>query len=58
MSGISYETKVTVKLDGKIIGHIQEKNGGFAYFPKGSKDHGEIFSSISDVKKSLEEDDD
>lgn len=50
---ITYEYTETVKLDGKIIGHIKQKDNGFAYFPKGSKNSGEVFSSVDKVKLSL-----
>ena len=43
-----------VYLDGKLVGVIKPCGvAGFAYFPKGSKSHGEIKSSIAEVKKTL-----
>lgn len=43
--GLFFETFETTKvfLDGKHVGDIKEVGGGFAYFPKGRKDRGEIF---------------
>lgn len=46
-----------VRLDGKIIGSIHTINGGFQYFPKGSKTGGKLFPSLEACKRSLEEDD-
>lgn len=46
--------RITVLLDGKIIGHIVTRTDGFQYMPKGSKTGGEILKSVSAVKKSLE----
>lgn len=55
MSDFLYETQVIVKMDEKISGTIKSIGGGFAYFPKNSKDHGEILKSIEAVKATLEE---
>ncbi|MCP4650379.1 MAG: hypothetical protein GY853_09920 [PVC group bacterium] len=43
-----------VKLDGKIVGVIKKVKEGYSYFPKGLKDGGEIFNSITEVQNSLE----
>ncbi len=46
----------SVFLDGKRVGTIfAVKGGGFAYFPKGHNTHGEVFPTISAVKRSLAE---
>jgi hypothetical protein len=45
-----------VRLDGKIVGSIHAFNGGFQYFPKGSKTGGELFPSLEACKRSLEAD--
>lgn len=56
MSDITYETRIIVRLEKKIIGEIKNVGKKFSYFPKGSKSHGDLFDSINDVKKSLEDD--
>lgn len=57
---ISYKNKndyIEVFLDKKMIGKIKEnKEKLFQYFPKGSKNYGEPFKTIAEVKKSLESD--
>lgn len=59
-NGISYQTRVTVYLDGKPIGEIREVEHprsvypGFAYFPKGQKDGGDVFPTVEACKTSLE----
>jgi hypothetical protein len=45
--------KVTVKLDGKLVGEIRQEADGFRYFPKGQKTGGELFSTLPACKKSL-----
>ena len=47
---------VTVKLEGKVVGHIRQlKNSvNFAYFPSGSKAHGAALPSVNYVKRTLE----
>lgn len=48
----------TVKLDGKVVGkiaHTPHQGGGWTYWPKGSKTHGEVFKTVHEVKRSLEE---
>lgn len=42
-----------VRLDGRICGEIRKVEGGYQYFPKGSKSGGVIFSSIGAVQTSL-----
>jgi len=41
-TGLTYESNIKVKLDGKHIGDIKEVDGGYAYFPKGQKGHGDV----------------
>lgn len=50
--------KVRVKLDGKAVGAIKLVEGGFAYFPNGSKRGltAEVFKTVRDVQRSLESD--
>lgn len=48
--------KIVVKLDKKIIGEIKKVDGGFQYFPKGSKTGGDIFITLNKCKYSLEND--
>jgi hypothetical protein len=43
-----------VKLDRKIVGVIRIVEGGYAYFPKGSKEGGEVFKSVREVQLDLE----
>jgi hypothetical protein len=39
---------------GLWVGSIRLVEGGYAYFPKGSKVKGETFATIDEVKRSLE----
>jgi hypothetical protein len=44
----------TVKLDGRVIGHIYAKSGGgFVYAPKGSTLRGATMPTVEAVKQSL-----
>jgi len=43
-----------VRLDGKIAGKIKSVDGGWQYFPSGSKKGGEIYTKLEDVMHSLE----
>lgn len=56
--GISYATSMFgttyVFLDGKRVGSIQHKESGYQYFPKNSREGGEVFSTLADCKRSLE----
>lgn len=52
---ITYSDNVTVYLDGKAVGEIRSVVGGYQYFPKGSKNGGELLRTIEMVKASLEE---
>lgn len=53
--GISYQTRVTVYLDGQPVGDILEASGGgFRYYPKGSDHPGEVFPTVAAVKASIE----
>lgn len=45
--------EVSVYIEGKRAGTIREFNGGFAYFPKGNKGHGEPYPTVERVKLSL-----
>lgn len=64
MSNITYseQTTVTVKLDGRVIGHIKSqlwqsgRTFGYCYFPKGSKTGGDVFPTLAACKASLESD--
>lgn len=50
--------KIKVKLEKRLIGQIEPvKGGGWQYFPKGSKQGGEIMKSYVLVQKSLETED-
>ena len=51
--GISYQTRVSVYLDGRLIGEIRENANGYAYHPTGSTP-GDTFATIAGVKNSLE----
>lgn len=44
-----------VKLEGKIVGAIKQVKGGFQYFPKGSKNGGEVFPLLRDCVRSLQD---
>lgn len=48
---------IRVKLNGKRMGSIKLVEGGFRYFPKGSKKGfaGELFKTVREVQRSLEE---
>lgn len=55
MNDIKFEhiSIIRVKLDNKHVGDIKEVEGGFAYFPKGKKTHGEVFRSQFEVIASV-----
>jgi len=42
-----------VRCYGRICGEIRKVDGGFSYFPKGQKVGGDVFKTVSDVQKSL-----
>jgi len=46
--------RLTVKLEGVVVGEIRKIGGGYQYFPKGQSQGGEILSSVLAVKRSLE----
>ena len=46
---------ISVILDGKTVGKIKAVGNGWAYFPKGSKSHGDILPTIRDVQKQITE---
>lgn len=44
-----------VYLSGQKVGQINSvKGGGFQYTPKGQKEGGEVFTTVDEVKQSLE----
>lgn len=45
---------ITVKLDGKVVGHIRKGEDGFRYTPKGQRVGGEAFETLRDCKRSIE----
>ena len=50
--------KYDVRLDGKLVGHIESCTEGYRYAVKGAKqasDYGEPFATIREVKDSLED---
>ena len=47
------QSKTLVKLDGKVVGHINQVKGGYQYFPKGSKTGGEVFKTKGECMYSL-----
>ena len=49
----SYDTNISVFLDNKHVGVIKNVSGGYQYFPKGKKNGGDVFTSVKDVKDSL-----
>lgn len=51
---ITYLENIKVFYDQIHVGDIKPVTGGFAYFPKGSKTHGQTYQSTELVKKSLE----
>jgi len=57
--GISMYGMLPVLLDNKMVGciHKVKKDGttlGWQYKPKGQKEGGDVFTKLSDCKKSLE----
>jgi hypothetical protein len=57
MDQITYETRndgVTVYLGRKVAGTIKAVPGGWTYYPKKSKQHGDIFIKLQQVKQSIE----
>jgi hypothetical protein len=46
--------RIVVLLGKKQVGTIKKVEGGYAYFPKGSKTSGEPFDTVSKVMASLE----
>jgi len=53
--GWSYKKPLPVLLDDKLVGEIRPVNGGWQYFPKGSKIGGDVFKRLPDCQRSLEE---
>ena len=45
---------IAVYVDGRKSGHIVAQSTGFMYVPNQSKDGSDVFSKLSDLKKSLE----
>jgi len=50
---LTYEINIKVSYEGKHIGNIKEVVRGYAYFPKGSKEHGVVCSTPEAVKGTL-----
>lgn len=52
----SGKQRINVYLEGRLVGDIQTSREprGFRYSPKGSKAKGEVFSTIAEVKRSVE----
>lgn len=52
---ITYKTEIKLYIEKKHIGTIIEKNGGYAYLPKGNRkdDTGDVYASIEAVKATL-----
>ena len=51
---ITYETTVTVKLDGKVVGHIKKQPDGWRYQPKNGYSIGDAYPTLKACQKSLE----
>ena len=49
-------TVAKVKLEGKYVGEIKRNGDGFAYYPRGQHYHGEVFSTVEEVKQSVKGD--
>jgi len=49
-----YPIKIAVKLEGKVVGHIEPIGKGYHYLHKSQKDGGQTFSTIQAVKNSIE----
>lgn len=47
------KNKIDVYLDWKLVGRIDHYQNGFAYFPRGGFNPGEVFDSVELVKHSL-----
>jgi hypothetical protein len=56
MSNITYETEISVALDGEHVGKIQSEEGGYRYFPLFDLKGGELFPTLDACKASLEDD--
>ena len=48
-------TPIPVRCDGKRVGTIKPVEGGWQYFPINQKKGGEILKTITEVQKSLEQ---
>jgi hypothetical protein len=55
MGNITYETRHTVRLDGRIVGEIRQDSGGWYYQPKGTKARGPSWRNLERVKRDIEE---
>jgi len=44
---------IVVYLDGSEVGTIRSVRAGFQYQPKGSRNAGEVFSTVNECKASL-----
>jgi hypothetical protein len=60
VEGLRGSWRIEVRLDGKLTGTIRLAEGGFRYFPKGSKrgHAGELFKTVREVQRSLEDEHD
>lgn len=50
----TYCAPIRVRLDSRFVGEIRPVLNGWRYFPKGSKDGGEVFNTVIDCQRSLE----
>lgn len=50
------EADVPVRLDGKVVGVIKNEKPGWRYYPKGQKQGGDLFPTLSECQRSLEPD--
>ena len=55
MNKLTFVIQHHVLLDGKHAGTIKRTKAGWAYHPKGGYPHGDIFSTVTKVQQSLEE---
>lgn len=47
---------IIVRLDGKRVGTILKDPDGYYYLPYGSTTKGQVYSTLAEVKRSLESD--
>jgi hypothetical protein len=46
--------RVSIYLNGQVVGSIREERHGWRYFPKGQTIGGDLFLLLSDCRRSLE----